>query len=76
MKALPGAAVSGPAGRRRLAEIPGIVPSPLIDPDECAFHARCPQAQDNCLAARPRPERYGTAHLAACFHPVHSGGLS
>jgi peptide/nickel transport system ATP-binding protein len=73
MKALPAAAVAAPGGRRRLAEIPGIVPSPLTDPDECAFHARCPQGQDDCLSARPRLVPYGTTHLAACFHPVHSG---
>ncbi|MFC4005606.1 ABC transporter ATP-binding protein [Nonomuraea purpurea] len=64
MKALPSAAVEG-----RLAEIPGMVPSPLTDPDECAFQARCPRAQDDCRAHRPALEQHGPAHLAACFHP-------
>ncbi|MEU6712576.1 ABC transporter ATP-binding protein [Nonomuraea sp. NPDC046802] len=64
MKALPSAAVEG-----RLAEIPGMVPSPLSDPDECAFQARCPRAQDDCRAHRPTLEQHGPAHLAACFHP-------
>ncbi|GAA4558364.1 ABC transporter ATP-binding protein [Planotetraspora kaengkrachanensis] len=73
MRALPAAAVAGPAGRRRLAEIPGMVPSPLTDPDGCAFHARCPRRQDDCLAARPPLVRHGPAHLAACFHPGHPG---
>jgi peptide/nickel transport system ATP-binding protein len=73
MKALPAAAVAGPGGRRRLAEIPGMVPSPLADPAECAFHARCPSGQDDCLAARPSLVRHGPAHLAACFHPARSG---
>ncbi|WP_431932411.1 ABC transporter ATP-binding protein [Nonomuraea jabiensis] len=64
MNALPSAAVDG-----RLAEIPGMVPSPLSDPGECAFQARCPRAQDDCRAARPPLERHADGHLAACFHP-------
>ncbi|MER5998517.1 ABC transporter ATP-binding protein [Nonomuraea angiospora] len=64
MNALPSAAVNG-----RLAEIPGMVPSPLSDPDECAFQARCPRAQGDCRAARPPLERHADGHLAACFHP-------
>ncbi|SNR89793.1 peptide/nickel transport system ATP-binding protein/oligopeptide transport system ATP-binding protein [Streptosporangium subroseum] len=69
MRALPAAAVVGPDGRRRLTEIPGMVPSPLSDPQECAFHPRCPSAQADCTASRPPLERHGDAHLAACFHP-------
>ncbi|MEQ4718310.1 ABC transporter ATP-binding protein [Nonomuraea sp. B19D2] len=64
MNALPSAAVNG-----RLAEIPGMVPSPLTDPDECAFQDRCPRVQDDCRAARPSLERHADGHLAACFHP-------
>ncbi|PZG14127.1 ABC transporter ATP-binding protein [Nonomuraea aridisoli] len=68
MKALPSAAVNG-----RLAEIPGMVPSPLSDPDECAFHDRCPRVQADCRLSRPPLVRQGEDHLAACFHP---GGQS
>ncbi|MEV4806712.1 ABC transporter ATP-binding protein [Nonomuraea sp. NPDC049421] len=64
MKALPSAAVDG-----RLAEIPGMVPSPLSDPDECAFHDRCPRAQADCRLSRPPLTRQGDGHLAACYHP-------
>ncbi|MFC5825518.1 ABC transporter ATP-binding protein [Nonomuraea insulae] len=64
MKALPSAAVNG-----RLAEIPGMVPSPMSDPDECAFQDRCPRAQVDCRLSRPPLERQAEAHLAACFHP-------
>ncbi|MEV5895154.1 ABC transporter ATP-binding protein [Nonomuraea fuscirosea] len=64
MKALPSAAVNG-----RLAEIPGMVPSPMSDPDECAFQERCPRAQDDCRLSRPPLERQADRHLAACFHP-------
>jgi peptide/nickel transport system ATP-binding protein len=64
MRALPSAAVNG-----RLAEIPGMVPSPLTDPDECAFQARCPRAQADCRLTRPQLVRQAPDHLAACFHP-------
>ncbi len=68
MNALPSAAVDG-----RLAEIPGMVPSPLSDPDECAFYDRCPRVQTDCRMSRPPLVRQGEEHLAACFHP---GGQS
>ncbi|HEX4813255.1 MAG TPA: ABC transporter ATP-binding protein [Nonomuraea sp.] len=64
MRALPTAAVGG-----RLAEIPGMVPSPLSDPQECAFQARCPRAQPDCRSLRPVLEEHAPGHLAACFHP-------
>ncbi|MEV4175355.1 ABC transporter ATP-binding protein [Nonomuraea sp. NPDC049709] len=64
MKALPSAAVNG-----RLAEIPGMVPSPMSDPDECAFQDRCPRAQADCRLSRPPLARQAEGHLAACFHP-------
>ncbi|GAB2912728.1 ABC transporter ATP-binding protein [Nonomuraea fastidiosa] len=64
MKALPSAAVNG-----RLAEIPGMVPSPLSDPDQCAFHDRCPRVQEDCRLSRPPLTRQGEGHLAACYYP-------
>ena len=69
MGALPSAAVGG-AGGRRLAEIPGMVPPPFTDPDECAFRPRCPGAKDDCATARPLLAARGPDHLAACFHPA------
>ncbi|MCF6472440.1 ABC transporter ATP-binding protein [Nonomuraea sp. MG754425] len=68
MNALPSAAVDG-----RLAEIPGLVPSPLSDPDECAFQDRCARAQADCRLSRPPLTHQADDHLAACFHP---GGQS
>jgi peptide/nickel transport system ATP-binding protein len=72
LNALPSAAAaaSGAEGRRRLAEIPGMVPPPFTDPDECAFAPRCPRAETDCRAARPTLESHGDGHLAACIHPV------
>jgi peptide/nickel transport system ATP-binding protein len=71
LNALPSAAAaSGAQGRRRLAEIPGMVPPPFTDPDECAFAPRCTRAEADCRAARPTLESHGHGHLAACIHPV------
>ncbi|BCJ27821.1 ABC transporter ATP-binding protein [Actinocatenispora sera] len=69
--ALPSAARLDGTDRRRLREIPGMVPAPYADPDECPFAPRCPIAVDDCTAARPTLDRQGgaDAHLAACFHP-------
>jgi peptide/nickel transport system ATP-binding protein len=77
MAAIPSAAtapVNG--GRRRLAEIPGMVPPPFGDPEECNFHPRCPRAQPGCSRARPPIESYGDGHYAACFHPLEAGDRS
>jgi peptide/nickel transport system ATP-binding protein len=71
LNALPAAAAA--AGRRRLAEIPGMVPPPFTDPDACAFAPRCPHAEPDCTATRPPFESHGTDHLAACLHPVDLG---
>jgi peptide/nickel transport system ATP-binding protein len=69
MGALPSAAaIHGPSGVRRLAEIPGMVPAPYSDPDGCAFRPRCAGAQDDCAATRPPLVPHGEGHLAACFH--------
>jgi oligopeptide/dipeptide ABC transporter ATP-binding protein len=67
MGALPSAAVMV-GGRRRLTEIPGMVPLPFDDPDACAFKPRCAAAQDDCAASRPPLAVYGDDHYAACFH--------
>ncbi|GHH71927.1 ABC transporter ATP-binding protein [Streptomyces sulfonofaciens] len=58
-------------GRRRLTEIPGLVPSPATDPDACQFAPRCPRATAECTAARPALTGAdgGDGHLVACYHP-------
>jgi len=47
-------------GRRRAA-IPGEVPSALAPPPGCAFHPRCPLAEERCRVERPamRVTAYG-----------------
>ncbi|MCW2641448.1 MAG: transporter ATP-binding protein [Dactylosporangium sp.] len=66
--ALPAAAMMG-EGRLRLAEIPGLVPAPYSDPEECAFRPRCPRAEADCAARRPVLSPAGEDHLVACLHP-------
>ncbi|HJP79227.1 MAG TPA: ABC transporter ATP-binding protein [Pseudonocardiaceae bacterium] len=67
MGALP---ANAPRGRsRRLTEIPGFVPAPTSDPDECQFAARCPRADTRCRAARPVLRQRRPDHDAACYHP-------
>ncbi|MEL6599926.1 MAG: ABC transporter ATP-binding protein [Pseudomonadota bacterium] len=52
-------------GKRRLNQIPGTMPRLGSLPDGCAFHPRCPHAQDRCRA-NPAPPRDGRA---ACWFP-------
>lgn len=40
-------------GRKRLQEIPGIVPSLLEMPDGCRFHPRCPRVMNRCTKEEP-----------------------
>ena len=67
MDALPASALL--RGQRRLAEIPGLVPAPTDDPDECQFAPRCPRTTSECTRARPAMESLAPAHQAACYHP-------
>jgi peptide/nickel transport system ATP-binding protein len=55
--------------KRRLQEIPGIVPN-LRDPIAgCAFAPRCPLATPRCAAEAP-PERRAGGHMVACWEAV------
>ena len=52
--------------KRRLAEIPGIVPS-LREPIEgCAFAPRCSYAVERCRVEAPLLRPVGEAHVVAC----------
>ncbi|MFG3136667.1 ABC transporter ATP-binding protein [Streptomyces sp. NPDC048211] len=65
----------GGEGKRRLPEIPGLVPSLDSQPDACTFAPRCSRADDSCTGRRPGfmsvDPRTGTdaVHRAACWHP-------
>ncbi|MFI6088016.1 ABC transporter ATP-binding protein [Streptomyces sp. NPDC051218] len=65
----------GGEGKRRLPEIPGLVPSLDAQPDACTFAPRCAHADDRCTTGRPgfkavsRNAGADAAHRAACWHP-------
>ena len=65
----------GGEGKRRLPEIPGLVPSLDSQPDACTFAPRCSRADDTCTGGRPGfkavdPKAGADAlHRAACWHP-------
>jgi len=62
---LAAAPVADPARARARPRqlLAGELPSPLTPPTGCAFHTRCPIAQDRCRQDRP------------ALRPVHDGGL-
>ncbi|NIX75857.1 ABC transporter ATP-binding protein [Microvirga terricola] len=54
-------------GRRKRTLIAGDLPSPLAVPSGCAFHPRCPLAQEICRRERPELKTHSdVAHLTAC----------
>jgi peptide/nickel transport system ATP-binding protein len=57
------------AGRERLREIPGRVPSLAELPPACAFAPRCPRADDRSRTEQPVLREVRPQHLVACFHP-------
>ena len=87
MRAMPRAESTNPdhvavdGGRRRLREIPGVVPALGSLPPGCSFAARCPRVEDDCRAAVPplapagagggddAGEAGGSSHDVRCLHP-------
>ncbi len=60
-------------GRERMP-IGGEVPSPITPPGGCAFHPRCPFANDRCRIETPPPIVTGDDTTVAC-HGVEEGRL-
>ena len=54
--------------RRRLAEIPGMVPALRGEMRGCSFAPRCARASARCLAEAPAIEDAGGGHLVACWN--------
>ncbi|MFV2093070.1 MAG: oligopeptide/dipeptide ABC transporter ATP-binding protein, partial [Hyphomicrobiales bacterium] len=68
-----------PVAQRARAKIivEGEIPSPANPPRGCAFHTRCPLAQDICRAERPALRERQPGHWAAChFDKVHIDGAA
>ena len=58
--------VPDPQVEREKIILEGDVPSPINPPSGCAFHTRCPYAEDICKREEPVFEEKGEDHLAAC----------
>jgi peptide/nickel transport system ATP-binding protein len=59
--------------------IAGELPSPLAPPPGCAFHLRCPFAQERCKVERPMlvassPDNMLAGHEQACHYPLDGAG--
>jgi peptide/nickel transport system ATP-binding protein len=59
-------------GRQR-KPVEGEVPNPINPPPGCAFHPRCPFANDRCRVERPMPLPAGNATVAC--HAVEEGRI-
>ncbi len=59
-------------GRQR-EPVAGEVPSPIDPPTGCAFHPRCPYADERCRRERPELRSAGAARVAC--HAVEEGRL-
>jgi peptide/nickel transport system ATP-binding protein len=60
-------------GRERLP-VAGEVPSPINPPSGCAFHPRCPHANERCHRERPELKAAGKARIAC--HAVEEGRIA
>ena len=58
--------VADPKAKRLVPLIDGDVPSPINPPPGCAFHPRCPYAQDRCKAAIPPLRATDATREVAC----------
>ncbi|WOI56862.1 ABC transporter ATP-binding protein [Palleronia sp. LCG004] len=67
---LMGSTPAASAGRARLHQIPGAMPRLGHLPKGCAFHPRCPKAQNDCMRD-PGPTLATCDGRAACWHPVN-----
>jgi peptide/nickel transport system ATP-binding protein len=67
MEAIPDLEMTG----RERVPVGGEVPSPITPPSGCAFHPRCPLANDRCRRERPELKPAGEA-MVAC-HAVEEG---
>ena len=62
--------------RIRLAEIPGMLPSPIEAIAGCRFAARCALATDQCRTEDPPLEEAAPGHFAACWHSARAMELA
>lgn len=56
--------------KRKRIVLKGDVPSPANPPQGCAFHTRCPRAQEYCRENTPTIKEVNAEHEVSCFFPV------
>ena len=56
-----------PNARSKRLTVKGELPSPLNPPSGCAFHKRCPHAQERCAVEVPVLEDTGNGQRVACL---------
>jgi peptide/nickel transport system ATP-binding protein len=56
--------------RRERIILTGDVPNPVDRPSGCAFHTRCPYAQDVCVVERPPLADVAPGRTVACHFPL------
>ncbi|MBI2082850.1 MAG: dipeptide ABC transporter ATP-binding protein [Deltaproteobacteria bacterium] len=66
--------VLDPKSRRKKIFLSGEVPSPINPPTGCAFHPRCPYAEDRCRREEPELKEWRPSHWAACHFVDKIGG--
>jgi peptide/nickel transport system ATP-binding protein len=66
--ALPRLGARAAAGRRKLAEIPGMVPAPTDALAGCRFHPRCVRATAPCHTAQPATRVRPGGGVVRCHH--------
>ena len=67
LQSLPRVDKDASGAKRRLQEIPGIVPSLLHLPPGCKFASRCPKAMPICEEEEPALVQIGPQHYSACW---------
>ncbi len=60
--------VPDPRARASRATIRGEPPNPFNPPSGCAFHARCPHADEKCRLQLPDFRQINEGHKIACHH--------
>ena len=61
--------VPDPVVAPKAAPVRGETPSLFNPPSGCVFHPRCPRAEENCAAERPRLRDFGGSRVA-CHYPL------